>query len=335
MDIKKAVVIGSNSFFGSHLVDYLLDNTDWQVIGISRSPEPAKVLLPYLYKKRRSPRFSFYQLNLNYDLPKIIKLVDQKKPEVIINFAAQSNVDHSWTNPQEWFMTNCISLVNLVNLLRERSYLKKFIQISTPEVYGPCEDLRETSNFFNPASPYGASKAAGDLFLLAMANQGGFPVSFVRASNIYGPHQQPYRIIPYSIIQLKNGSKIRLKSPQIQRDFIYIKDAVAGIYQSILKGQTGAVYHLASGSVTSILKLAKTICLRSGLKQPNQWIEIVPKIKRVKRDALYGLNFVQTKKILGWKPKISLEQGLDETISWVNESWQNLKNHPLQYIHKK
>ena len=194
MKIKKIAVIGSNSFSGSHFVDYVLTNTKWKIIGISRSPEYPEVFLPYFHNKDKKKRFRFFKFDLVNDSKKTSALLDKERPEVIVNFAAQSNVPASWEDPEDWFMTNCLGIVRLANHLRKTKYLMKYIQISTPEVYGPCQNFRENLNYYNPTTPYAASKAAGDLFLNALFRARGFPVSFVRSANVYGSHQQPYRI---------------------------------------------------------------------------------------------------------------------------------------------
>ena len=134
----KIVVIGSNSFSGSNFVDYLLDNK-LDVIGISRSPEPNPVFLPY--KKHENSTFKFCQLDLNHNLDEIIDLITAFKADYVVNFAAQGMVAQSWQNPEHWFQTNAVANVMLHDKLRKLDFLKKYVHISTPEVYGSCEGL--------------------------------------------------------------------------------------------------------------------------------------------------------------------------------------------------
>ena len=127
MKIKKIVVIGSNSFFGSSFINQVLSNTGWNVIGISRSPESSDIFLPYLYKKERSKKFKFFKLDINRNFDDLTSLLDKHRPEVIVNFAAQGYVPGSWKNPEDYFKTNCMGVVKLTNHLRKKDYLKKYI----------------------------------------------------------------------------------------------------------------------------------------------------------------------------------------------------------------
>lgn len=334
MPINKIAVIGSNSFSGSHCVNYFLENSGFDVIGISRSKEYPSVLLPYLHKRRTRPaRFKFHQLDLNKNSAEILELLNREKPEVIITFAAQGIVPLSWDSPQDWFKTNCLGIVNLANGLREKSYLKKYIQISTPEVYGSCTNMKENPNYFNPSTPYAASKAAGDLFLMTLHKKFGFPVSFTRSVNVYGPHQQLFRIIPKSIIFIKKRQKIPLHQGGLaNRSFMYITDVMRGIDRIIKQGKAGKVYHFSTGKSTTIRELVSLICKRMGVDFDDA-VEISE--GRPGQDATYELSFAKTSKELGWKPKIKLENGVDGVISWINESWPIIKKMSLEYVHKK
>ena len=158
----KVAVIGSNSFSGSNYADYLLDKTKYGIIGIGRSPEKKSIYLPY--KKKNSPRFEFHQLDLNKDLSRIIRLFDAEKPEYIVNFASQSMVGESWEHPEHWYKTNVLSTVAMANSLKGKPYLKKYVHISTPEVYGSCSGKVDESAPFNPSTPYAASRAAAEAF---------------------------------------------------------------------------------------------------------------------------------------------------------------------------
>lgn len=333
MKIKKIAVIGSNSFFGSNFINQVLFNTDWNIIGISRSPEYSNIFLPYLYKKERSEKFEFFQLDINKDFNDLASFLDKEKPEVIVNFAAQGYVPASWDNPEDWFRTNCLGIVKLTDHLRRQSYLKKYIQISTPEVYGSSTNLKENFSYYNPTTPYGASRAAGDLFLSALFQTKKFPVSFVRAVNVYGPHQQPYRIIPSSIILLKKGKKVVLWAGSVRRNFIHVTDASNGILKVILKGKPGMVYHFTGGKNIAIRSLVKVICGKMGVSYKDMVKD--SSVSQIKRDKIYHLNGRKTEKALGWKPEISLSQGLDGVVKWVEECWGQLKNSSLEYIHKK
>lgn len=332
--MNKIAIIGSNSFSGSHCVNYFLNNSDFEIIGISRSREYPLLLLPYLYRQTKRPaKFRFYQLDINKNVARILNLFDRERPEVIINFAAQGFVPASWDSPEDWFQTNCLGILNLTNGLREKSYLKKYIQISTPEVYGSCVNMKENTNYFDPSTPYAASKAAGDLFLLTLHKRFDFPVLFTRSVNVYGPHQQLFRIIPKSIILIKKSQKIPLhQGGVVNRSFIHITDVMRGIHKIISKGRVGKVYHFSTGQNMTIKDLVSLICQKMSVDF-NDSVEIDK--SRSEQDATYELNFARTSKELDWKPKIKLVSGLDTVISWINESWPIIKKLPLKYVHKK
>lgn len=331
--VEKVAIIGSNSFSGSHLVDFFLTNTNRKIIGISRSPEYPSLFLPYLYKKKRSPRFKFSQLNINTQLPEIIRLLDRERPEIIINFAAQGNVQYSWKNPTHWLMTNTVGIANLTFSLKDRKYLKKYIQISTPEIYGLCRNYREGSNCYNPSTPYAVSKVAGDLFLMAMFKKFGFPVSFIRSVNVYGIHQQLYRIIPRTIIFLKKGIPVPLHGGgRAQRSFIHIEDVCCGIHCVILDGKAGEAYHFSSGNIMEIRDLVRLICKKMNR---NFGMSIETTKDRADQDPMIDLDCSRAKEELLWQPQIKLYNGIDEVIRWINENWDEILTHPLDYIHKE
>ena len=331
--MEKIAILGSNSFSGSHLVDYFLKNTGLEIIGISRSPEYPPLFLPYLYRKERPPRFRFFQLNINTELPEIIRLLDREKPEIIVNFAAQGNVQYSWTNPMHWLATNAIGIPNLAFNIKDKNYLKRYIQISTPEVYGLCRNYREDSNCYNPSTPYAVSKVAGDLFLMAMFKKFEFPVSFIRSVNVYGIHQQLYRIISRTVIFLKNGIKIPLHGGgRAHRSFIHILDVCNGIHRVILGGKTGEAYHFSGGDTMEIRDLVKLIC-----QKMNRNFEASTEVTgdRVDQDPMIDLDCSRAKEELFWQPRVELSDGINEVIQWINENWEEIIKYPFEYVHQE
>ncbi len=330
---NKIFVLGSNSFSGSHFIDYVLKNTDNEVIGISRSAEYSPVFLPYLYRKYKRPeRFRFYQIDIN-NLEKLAGLIDEEKPDVIANFAAQAEVRNSWNSPLEWFRTNTMALVSIANHLRGKSYLEKFLAVSTPEVYGTTEKNMKETDRFNPSSPYAISKLAGDLFLRALFQKEGFPVVFTRAANVYGAHQQTYRLIPKTIISLKKDKKIQLNNEgRSLRSFLHIRDAVDGYWKAIEHGRLGEVYHISrKNDLVSIKNVVKTICDIIG-RDFSQSTEMGKIYKW--RDSVYSLDASKAMSELNWQPTISLKDGIQETINWIEDNWAEIKDAPLEYQHK-
>lgn len=332
MNIKKIAVIGSNSFSGSFFIKHILVNTNWNIIGTSRSAEPSDTFLPYRATKESTKRFKFYQLDSNDDFDRLTKLLDKEKPEVIVNFAAQSNVPFSWKHPEQWFTTNCMGIIKLADHLRASKYLKKYIQISTPEVYGSCKNLKEIGSYFNPTTPYAASKAAGDLYLNVLYKNFNFPVIFIRSANVYGPHQQLYRIIPNATITLKKTGIFLMRAPNIRRNFVHMEDVSRGIVQAIKVGKIGEVYHFSAGDNITMKQVVELISKKIGLK-PKEAIKI-GKVGEI-RDDIYQLNYAKTSKDLNWKPQITLTQGIDQVLTWLDANWSELKQYSTEYTHKK
>jgi dTDP-glucose 4,6-dehydratase len=206
--MKKVLVIGSNSFSGSDFVDLLLEKKQYLVKGISRSPEKSAVFLRY--KKRDSKNFTFHQIDLNRQMDELERILDSFQPDYIVNFAAQSEVAPSWENPDHWFTTNAVAITRLANMLKGKKYLKKYVHISSPEVYGTCEGNLTEDAPLNPTTPYAASKAAGDLSLFTFFKNFQFPLVMIRATNVYGAHQQLFKIIPRSFLFIKKKQTIEL-----------------------------------------------------------------------------------------------------------------------------
>src|SRR2546421_5275300 len=182
MTKRKIAVIGANSFSGQDFVDLLLEDTANEVIGLSRSPERSALFLKYKSREDLS-RYRYFQADLNQQMPMLLELLDDERPEYIVNFAAQSEVAPSWEHPEHWYETNCVALAKLINHLRRRDYLRRYLQISSPEAYGNCVGRIDEAASLNPSTPYAASKAAADMLLLTYFKQFGFPLLTVRATN--------------------------------------------------------------------------------------------------------------------------------------------------------
>jgi dTDP-glucose 4,6-dehydratase len=161
----------------------------------------------------------------------------------------------------------------------------------------------------------------------------GFPVLFTRAANVYGPGQQLYRIIPRTILFISLGRKIQLHGGGIsRRSFIHIRDVADGTWRVALHGKLGDVYHLSTPDLISIRDLVERICNRLGASFENN-VEIVG--ERLGKDAAYILDSAKARDELGWKDTVDLDAGIDETIAWVDGNLDDLRQQPLDYIHKK
>ncbi len=328
--MKTVLVIGSNSFSGSDFIDLLLERKEYKVIGVSRSPEKKDFLLPY--KRHKNPNFQFQQIDLNHDLDKLEKLLKEKQPEFVVNFAAQSEVAPSWKHPDHWFQTNSVALTKLANILKECTFIEKYVHISSPEVYGSCSGAVLEDAPLNPTTPYAASKAAGDLSLFTFFKNFDFPLVMVRATNVYGPFQQLFKIIPRSIIRMKQGQKIQLHGGGVAvKSFIHIRDVSEGELALMEKGRPGEIYHLSPPQGYAVCDIVKTIAEKLGVSFESA-VEVVE--ERLGQDKAYVIDSNKIQQELNWKPTISIEKGIEQTIDWVNKNFEEIQNESFEYIHQ-
>lgn len=329
--MKKVLVIGSNSFSGSDFIDLLIERGDYNVVGVSRSPEKSSLFLPY--KKRDLKNFKFYQIDLNKDLEKLDQILEMFKPEYIVNFAAQSEVAPSWEHPDHWFQTNAVSLTKLANLLKNKKFLIRYVHISSPEVYGTCEGRITEEAPVNPTTPYAASKAAGDLSLFTFYKNFKFPLVMVRATNVYGAHQQLFKIIPRSMIYIKQGRKIELHGGGAAvKSYIHIRDVSRGELSIMENGKNGQIYHLSPDEGVAVKKVVSNICnlMSVPFEEATKIVE-----ERLGQDKAYIIDSSKARNELKWKPRISLEKGLQETFNWVYSNFSEIQAQPLTYVHKE
>jgi len=330
---EKIVIIGSNSFSGASFAAYCL-SSGLEILGISRSDESLALFLPYKWGNRnKSGTIRFEKLDINHDTGKIAGSIQKFRPDYIVNFAAQAMVAQSWEHPEHWYQTNVVGNVKLHDKIRNFNFLKKYVHVSTPEVYGNCAGKITESTPFNPSTPYAASKAACDLHLRTFFNHYKFPVVFTRAANVYGPGQQLYRIIPRTIFYIKLGRKLQLHGGgHSVRSFIHIRDAASATLKIAQKGRAGEVYHISMDSYISIRGLVELICeiMKADFAK---LVEIVD--ERPGKDAAYLLDSSKLRNGLGWVDSIGLEGGIRETINWVNDNFEELKKEPAEYVHKE
>lgn len=324
------LVIGSNSFSGADFIDLLLETGRYSVLGVSRSPENSEVFIPY--KKRKRANFSFEQIDLNKDMRRLTALLDDKKPEYIVNFAAQSEVGPSWETPWEWFQTNAVALTRLADALKGRKHLKRYVHISSPEVYGTCEGSVREDAPLNPTTPYAASKAAGDLSLFTYVKNFGLPLVMIRATNVYGAHQQLFKIIPRSVINLKLGKTIELHGGGTAvKSYIHIRDVSRGELLAMEHGDNGLIYHFSPDHGVEVREVVRVICAKLGKRFDDVTKTVA---ERLGQDKAYIIDSARARTTLGWKPETSLESGIDGVVLWVDQYWDEMRKLPLAYVHK-
>jgi len=328
---NRFMVIGSNSFSGAHFISHLLKR-EYQVIGVSRSKEHTSVFLPYQWITIEKNNFQYHQIDLNHNLELLMQLIHDQKPTYIVNFAAQGMVAQSWKTPEDWYQTNVIAQVKLHDQLRKLDSIKKYIHVTTPEVYGSSNGWVKEHFNFSPSTPYAVSRAACDLHLMSFYQAYDFPVIFTRTANVYGPGQQLYRIIPRAMLFSRIGKKIQLHGGgHSVRSFIHIKDATNATLQIALEGKIGSTYHISTNNTVSIRELVERICEMTDTSF-EQLVEVTE--DRLGKDQAYLLDSTKLREQLDWHDKIDLEQGLNQTLKWIDQNINQLQSIPHDYQHK-
>ncbi len=329
--MKKVAVIGSNSFSGSDFIDLLLNATDYHVLALSRTPEKGDVFLPYKRNPERG-RVVFHQVDLNKDMGVLQDVFLREKPEYVVNFAAQSEVAPSWGHPEQWFQTNAVAVAALGSFLSKQDWLQKYVHISSPEVYGTCEGIVREDAPLNPSTPYAASKAAGDLMLFTLVKNFNFPMVMIRATNVYGAHQQLFKIIPRSVIYLKLGKKIQLHGGgKAVKSYIHIRDVSRGELAAMERGKIGDIYHFSPPEGMAVRDVVDRLCTMMG-KSFEANTELVA--ERLGQDKAYVIDSTKSRQELGWSSEIVPEKGFRSVIEWIEDYWQEIQTLPLEYVHK-
>ncbi|MHA1821655.1 MAG: dTDP-glucose 4,6-dehydratase [Promethearchaeota archaeon] len=328
------LVTGGMGFIGSNFIRFVLKNTSADfIINYDKLTYAAnRNNLKNLESKQKS-RYEFIRGDIkNYELLEYV--VKKKKIDAIINFAAESHVDRSILNPNIFIETNVLGTQILLNVAKNLN-IKRFIQISTDEVYGSLdfdEDPFTEESPLRPSSPYSASKTAADLLALAYYKTFNLNISITRCSNNYGPYQFPEKIIPLMINNIKHNKKLPIYGDGKNiRDWIYVEDHCRGILDVLNKGKPGEIYNFGGDTELSNIELVKIL-----LKKMDKSEDLITFVKdRPGHDKRYAINFTKAKKELGWVPKYKFEDAIDKTIKWYleNERWleQVISGEYLKY----
>lgn len=257
-----------------------------------------------------------------------------KEADAIINFAAETHVDRSILKPGGFIQTDVYGTYVLLEAARRNNH-KRYVQISTDEVYGSIEDGAFTEDSpLHPNSPYAASKAAGDLLVQSYVRTYGFPAVITRSSNNFGPYQYPEKVIPLFITNAIEEKPLPLYGDGLNvRDWIYVMDNCAAIDQVLHKGESGQVYNIGGGNERTNIELTRFV-----LKVLGKHENLIQFVKdRPGHDRRYALD---CRKIaaLGFKPRQAFEDGLRETIRWYRENpawWKRIKSGEFQKYYEK
>jgi dTDP-glucose 4,6-dehydratase len=293
--------------------------------------EVEKVFSPY-HSLSNTKNWSFSQVDIN-DSDSLRQILLGFSPNFIVNFAAQSMVGQSWVNPEDWYQTNVVGVAHLANILKELPDLKRYVHVTTPEVYGSTDGWIKESFDFAPSTPYAVSRAAGDWHLQCMFEEFGLPVVFTRAANVYGPGQQLHRIAPRAIISALLGRTLPLDGGGLStRSFVHMDDVARATQMIAENGCNGETYHISTDRLVTIRNLVEQICELTGVSFES-FVEVVG--DRPGKDMTYQLDSSKIMHELGWTPEISLGEGLLDTLSWVQGNLKELSKLPMTYSHKK
>lgn len=320
--MKKVLVTGGAGFIGSNFIRYALKTfPDWFIVNLDKLTYAGN--LENLQDVEEHPRYRFVRGDIA-DRELISVLFQEEKFDVVINFAAETHVDRSILDPSPFLNTNVIGTQILLEAARAYG-VKRFVQISTDEVYGSIPEGRFTETSpVQPSSPYAASKAAADLLCLAYYKTYGLPVIITRSSNNYGPYQFPEKLIPLMIRNALQGKPLPVygKGENI-RDWIYVEDNCRAIALVVERGRIGEIYNIGSGEERRNIEMVRDLCriLASRLNRSVEEFEsLITFVKdRPGHDYRYALDSTKIQRELGWKPLMPLEEGLRRTVDWYLE----------------
>jgi dTDP-glucose 4,6-dehydratase len=328
------LVTGGCGFIGSNFVRYLLEqHPDDTIINLDNLTYAGN--LENLEDIEDKPRYHFVKGDI-CDRNFVEETVRKHSVDVIINFAAESHVDRSILGPSIFVETN-ISGTNVLLEVARQHNIKRFVQISTDEVYG---SLGATGKFtettpLHPNSPYAASKAAADLLVLAYHHTFGLPVIITRCSNNYGPYQFPEKLIPLMIANAVDNKTLPVYGDGLNvRDWLYVKDHCIAIDIVMRRGRVGEVYNLGGNNEMTNIELVKLLLKKLG--KPESLISYVK--DRQGHDRRYAIDASRAMNELGWKPSVTFEEGLSLTVDWYqkNESWwRRVMSREYQSYYKK
>ena len=318
----KILVTGGAGFIGSNFVYYELDNyPNDEVICLDKLTYAGN--LETLEVAMKNPKFKFVKGDIA-DRVFVDELFASEKPDVVVNFAAESHVDRSIENPEIFLQTNVIGTSVLMDACRKYGNIR-YHQVSTDEVYGDLP-LDRPDLFFtettplNTSSPYSASKASADLLVQAYYRTYKLPVTISRCSNNYGPYHFPEKLIPLMIANALNDKKLPVygKGENV-RDWLYVEDHCSAIDLIIRKGKIGEVYNIGGHNERTNLEVVKTIIEELGKSE--DLIEFVT--DRPGHDRRYAIDPTKIHNELGWLPATKFDDGIKKTIEWylTHKSW--------------
>jgi len=323
----KILVTGGAGFIGSNFIHFILKaHPEYQIVNFDKLTYAGN--LENLSDIEKDKRYAFIKGDI-CDPKAVEKAVNGV--DAVVNFAAESHVDRSIVSAGSFVNTDVYGTYILLEAVKKQG-IKRFLHISTDEVYGSIESgsFNEKSSL-SPNSPYAASKAGGDLLVLAYRKTYGLPVIITRSSNNFGPYQYPEKLISLFVTNALTGQKLPLYGDGKNiRDWLYVEDNCEGIDLVLQKGKDGEVYNIGGGNERQNIEIVKFIL--SELKLPESVIEYVK--DRPGHDRRYSIDCSKIKKELGWQPKNNYEQALRKTVAWYSnnrEWWKKIKEKQKEF----
>lgn len=324
--MKTVAVTGGAGFIGSNFVYHMLKaHPDYKIVCIDCLTYAGN--MSTLSEAMKNQNFVFYKTNI-CDREEIFEIFDKERPNIVVNFAAESHVDRSIENPEIFLKTNILGTEVLMDASRKYK-VERYHQVSTDEVYGDLP-LDRPDLFFteetpiHTSSPYSASKASADLLVLAYHRTYGLPVTISRCSNNYGPFHFPEKLIPLMIANALNDKPLPVYGKGVNvRDWLYVEDHCKAIDLIIHKGRVGEVYNVGGHNEMKNIDIVKLICKE--LNKPESLIVYVA--DRKGHDMRYAIDPTKIHNELGWLPETAFKDGIKKTIKWYlehREWWETI-----------
>jgi dTDP-glucose 4,6-dehydratase len=325
---KTYCILGGGGSFGIHTALYLLDHAKpKKVIGVGRNllrSEPFSLGID----KRRG--YEYHARHVTYELDLLLQLLDEERPEVIINYAAQGEGAASWENSWRYFETNAVGLTRLCEELMKRDWLERFIHIGTSEIYGSVSEPAREDAPVRPTSPYAASKLAFDMYLESAFRFLDFRMNILRPSNAYCPGQLLHRVIPKAVWCGLHGIRLPLHGGGVaEKSYIHARDLARAIHLVAEQAPLGKTYNVGPKDPLSIREIISM--LARAMDIPFEKL-CEPAGDRLGQDTKYWLDSSAIQADLGWKPIVSWEEGLAEMVSWGRTYWPEIKDLSTSYV---
>ena len=334
---KTIIVTGGAGFIGSNFIFYLRKKyPDIRIVCPDKLTYAGNMttVAPLL----NDDKFRFVKLDI-CDRKGVYELFEEEKPDIVVNFAAESHVDRSIDSPEVFLQTNITGTSVLMDACREYGNVR-FHQISTDEVYGDLPLDRPDMLFteetpLNPSSPYSSSKASADMLAMAYYRTYGLPVTVSRCSNNYGPYQFPEKLIPLMIVNALNNKSLPVYGEGLNiRDWLYVEDHCRAVDLILQKGRVGEVYNIGGNTEMKNIDIVKLICKALGRSE-----ELIVHVEdRKGHDKRYAIDHSKLSSELGWKPLTDFGKGIKNTIEWYvehREWWEPVISGEYQRYYEK